>query len=400
MNITKVLSFLFSLFFLAPALLFVTACSEKDGRQSGHAPESRAPVFDAKGPAWPVVALLKTGENPLWFELVPEGLSLIESPALSSLTPYAPWPHARFIVDMQAWEGCVVMAANRDGFIILGGGGEAPETGNAAARNSDVLLYRAEDSAFWDSYTAESFFVWDGKPAALLYRNDFFVEPPAPAAPPQVYVLDRASPRPLGVTVPALEGFPPGGSWETEAVRRGPDGLWYYRMKEKGKALNETAYFRAADLAGEGERISIGAWRNSGYPETPERIPPALADMLFTAASALKLEKTPAIRAVSPAFEGPRLVWAAPAPAEDLALLYGYCDETGAAVAVLPDGRGLYSRGKEPGFRAFSLPALPENFAYTGVALCGNALVAAWEEQQGAWIGAAGFMAMSFAAVP
>jgi hypothetical protein len=135
----------------------------------------------------------------------------------------------------------------------------------------------------------------------------------------------------VGAYVPALEIFPSnGGTWETELLRRGPDGLWYYRMKEKGQARNATAYFRTADLNVEGERISFGEWMNSNPQST------------------------------------------------------------------LPDGQGFFSYGEETESEYFSLYALGEGFVYTGVAVIGNVLVASWEEQQEAGVGAAGFMVVDF----
>jgi hypothetical protein len=89
-------------------------------------------------------------------------------------------------------------------------------------------------------------------------------------------------------------------------------------VREKGKAQNGTAYFRTADLADAGEKVSVGEWRNSSR-----------------------------------------------------------------------------SGDDEPGTGPFSLPALPEGFAYTGVAALGGVVAASWEEQQEAGIGAAGFMVMS-----
>ena len=152
----------------------------------------------------------------------------------------------------------------------------------------------------------------------LLYRNAFFIEPEAPAPRPQVQLLDFYSPTPLAAGVPALEAFPDAGPWETEIVRQSPSGNWYYRMREKGKTQNETAYFRTGDLAEAGEMISIEEWMDSDPRENFE--PEAFA----------------------------------------------------------------------------ILPPLPEAFVYTGAAVLGDVLVAAWEEQQEAGIGAAGFMVLSF----
>ena len=382
------------LFSLPVFLLFLVIVSCR-GKGNGAAPgvDSERPVYS--GSAWPALALLKTGENPIWFELTPDGPGLIEYPAAAALLPFTPWPHARFVAGMQIWNGFVVMAVNRDGFLVLG---PAAETGTAAR---DLIMYRAASAGLWDPYTAESFFTWENKPALLLYRNDFFTEPAATPIRPQVFVLDSTSPVPLGIKVPALESFPPGGAWEAELVQRGPDGLWYYRMKEKGKAENETAYFRTGDLAEKGIKISPGEWRDSNQPEDPANAPMNLAVVLNRAASVLNLEGTIVIRTTSPDFEGMRFIRAGaaeaaagagtepPAPA----LLYGYSSVIHqTALAVQSDGRGLYSRGREASVRPFSLPLLPEGFVYTGIALLGNVLVASWEEQQEAGIAAAGFL--------
>jgi len=126
----------------------------------------------------------------------------------------------------------------------------------------------------------------------------------------------------MPASLPALETLSP--PWEAEVLRRGPGGLWYYRIKEKGLLQNETAYFRTGDLGTEGTKISVDEWRNSHQEESPPDI-------------------------------------------------VGFADGS------------------------FSLPALPEGFVYSGVALLGKVLVASWEEQLDASIGAAGFMLMALA---
>ena len=291
------------------ALVLAASCAGKGDKAGG---ETGAEFRPSGGLAWPVLALLKTGLNPLWFELGPDGPGLIESPAAAALMPFAPWPHARHITAIQEWDGFLVMPVNRDGFLVLGA---APETTDVG--NTDIFLYRAA-AGLWDSYTTESFFLWEDKPAILLYRNDFFTELSAPPINPQVYVLDKASAVPFAVFVPALESFPSGGPWETELVHPGPGGFWFYRMREKGKPQGETAYFRTPNLTEAGEKISAGEWRNSSRPDE-----------------------------------------------------------------------------KETDFSSFTLPALPEGFAYTGAAALGDVIAASWEEQQEASIGAAGFMVMA-----
>lgn len=391
------------IFFLALILPAVSCSREKNARDQKFGAEASQRTESL---AWPALALLKTGRNPLWFELGDRGPSLVESPSEAALTPYVPWPHARFVVGMQFWKGFLVMAVNRDGFIAL-------EKGRSAG---EAVLYRVAGVPLWDPYTAESFFLWDDKPAVLLYRNDFFADSAAPSPKPQVYVLDFNSPFPASACVPALETFPEASSaggiseWEAEVLRRGPDGLWYYRMKEKlrygrtGKFKAETAYFRSGDLAGGGMKISVWEWRNSSRPEGPEHIPRHLAAALGKSAE-LGFGKATAVKTISPDFEEERIFSLSAEAAgvsagenENPSLLFGFCASNEAlAVVISQDGRGLYSTGNTAGVFPFSLPPLPEGFAYTGAAVLGNVLIAAWEEQQEAGIGAAGFMALDAA---
>jgi len=378
-----------------PLLLipFLTvACSGK-----GPGNESNAEAADewqeyANYP-WPALARLKTGENPIWFEFGQEDLSLIESADAASLTPYVPWPHAKYVTAMAIWNGFLVMAVNMDGFLII-----VPSGALSQSETSELILYRSAVDGSWEPYTAESFFFWEDKPAVLLYRNDFFGEIAAPAPDPRVYTLDLSSPVPLGAYVPALEIFPSGSGWETELLRRGPDGLWYYRMKEKGQARTATAYFRTADLNIEGKRISLGEWMNSGRGEAPENIPGNLAIALERALEAFP-GTTGLLKTVSPDFEGRRIFrLSSGSTGENSTVLSGYCQMSPEplALVMLPDGRGLFSYGEESGSEFFSLSALGEGFVYTGVAVIGNAVVASWEEQQEAGVGAAGFMVVKF----
>jgi len=234
-------------------LFYPASCSRNTISQNGTAVEANETLASVNpaGTVWHTLAHLKTGENPIWFELGPEGPSLIDSPALATLKPFTPWPHARHIIGRQMWEGFLVMAVNREGFLILGAGSEPKE----------LIFYRTTDSAFWDPLTAESFFSWENQPAVLLYRNDFFSGLSAPPLVSQVFVLSKSSPVPLPARIPAFEGLPL--HWEAEVLRRAPDGFWYYRVREKGRAQNETIYFRTEDLTIKGTSISFEEWRES-----------------------------------------------------------------------------------------------------------------------------------------
>ena len=376
MNTKQPLTLPFLLFLVFMPLL--TTCNGE--RSSGETPADVEREYSAT--AWPTVALLYTGRNPIWFELGPDGPIHIESAAAAALSPFTPWPHARYITGMLLWDRFLVMAVNGDGFLVLG-----PD------KNADVALYRAAHNS-WKPYTAESFFIWDDKPAVLLYRNDFFSGPTVPPVWPQVYVLDKSSPLPLGVSIPAFEGLSEGGFREAELVRLAPDGFWYYRVKEKGGEQNETAYFRTTSLSEAGEEISVGEWRNSDNPEWPRNVSLHLTHILDRAPE-LVPGRISAVRVLSPEFERPRLFSSARA-GESLVFLHSHSRETPEpmALVILADGRGFICEGKEPEVKPFSLPALPEGFVYTGIAIIENVITASWEEQLEAGIGAAGFMVM------
>jgi hypothetical protein len=350
---------------------------------------------------WPALARLCAGENPIWFEFGHDGPFLIETAAAASLAPYVPWPHARYATAMAIWNGFLVMAVNRDGFLVFGPAGES-----AQPEAAELLLYRSSSGGLWDPYTTESFFIWEGKPAVLLYRNDFFGELTAPTPDPSVYTLDFFSPVPVGTYVPALGIFPSDGTWETELLRRGPEGRWYYRMKEKAQGRHTTAYFSTTDLNVEGKKISFGEWMNSDRGETPENIPHNLAILLERVLEFLPGTKGQ-LKAVSPDFEGQR-VFAIGSTAgtsdgisaivENNALLYAYCQDAPEPLAliILPGGTGFTLTGDKREAVPFSLPIMPGGFVYTGVAVLGNVLIASWEEQREAGVGAAGFMVMAF----
>ena len=394
------------------ALVFNTTCRGKD--LSPASASGEIPGLEYSAPAWPVLALLKTGENPLWFELGAEGPRLIESPAAASLSPFAPWPNARYLTGILPADGILAMAVNRGGFLALGAvdPGKNPDAANA-------VLYQIPDEGLWDPYTTESFFIFKGNPSVLLYRNDFFIEPAVPPIEHQIYSLDPQSPVPLSVIVPALDF---GGGKEVELLRRGPDGFWYFRARSGPGALSDAfsdalsnafsgvEYFRIRDLSinkdeGEAEKVSVGDWRNSSRPEEPEKTPPQVSALLKQAAE-LFPGKTFAVRTSSPDFEGQRFFSMPSASSssieENIDVLFCFYNES-AALAILPDGRGLYSEGENPEAKPLSLSVLPEGFVYTWIGLLdgnlpGSILVAAWEEQQDAGIGAAGFMVMTFKA--
>jgi hypothetical protein len=307
---------------------------------------------------------------------------------------------------------------NRQGFLV-----GLPVEGGLA-------LYSLDLSAEWDEFTVAALFPYQGGQAALIYRDDVF-SATADGPPPERAVWGLAGglaggvtgrgfePEPLGI--PAFEGLPPRDGWDIESFRPGRDGFWYYRAVRRGKNP-AVSYYRAADPAFLGEKISLGVFRNAQTPYNKSSAPSVLRAVLDTAAE-LCAPGEMAVLAVSPAgifpeLPGPRYFGAAEGEGTvtELAgfyippevLVYGLGERAGSgrtadggglaggsAGAVFPDGRLVYA--DRSGAAVYALPVLPGGFVYTRLAVTadGGVLAAAWEEQQDWSIGAAGFMVIN-----
>ncbi|MDR1588175.1 MAG: hypothetical protein LBS57_12025 [Treponema sp.] len=379
----------------------MTACSPKGAGTAAFsgqdpAPEGSPPRRE-RFALWQSVAILETGENPLWFELQSGGPVLINSPGEASLSAFTPWPHARNVTGLLPWEGGLVLGVNRDGFLVL-----SPDTAGTSGR---VLLSRSAEPSVWENYTSASPFMLEGRPAALIYRSNFFLENNFPPPAYRIAALDKESAVPLGVSLPGTDQFPP--DWELDSFRPGADGFWYYRaaplLEKAGKAQAE--YYRTESPLRAGEKISLGAWRNSLEMERAASGPAILA-------AALARVETPGIvgakaaAVISPQFSGVRVYLDESSPGGRdgaLQVVSGYySQDPSLALVVFPKGQGSWGKsGPDGGISLgdFSLPALPEGFSYTGAGLAGTVLAASWEEQEDSAVGAAGFMVMDAGAI-
>jgi hypothetical protein len=381
---------LFIVFSALAAAFVITVMGRSSSRNTSPAEaETEAEAL----PAWEALAILKTGENPLWFELGEDGPALISSPAEAGLGDYKPWPLSRHIAGMLSWEDSLVLASNRDGFIILD---PRPDGG--------ITLYRAFDPAYWDAYSIASFYVFEEKPTILLYRDDFFSDPARPLSAPALS-LDWDSNVPIPVDVPFLQSPVEGDNWEPVALMRGPDGSWYGRWTQPGAERPQSRYLRASSLADYGVSVSVDAYRNAAQPEPVSKAPSFAAGFFdkkphdFAAGLG-----SPVLEHISPSYEGKRLFSMGRATGSDfqdnenVSILRGFYRESPAPFIfiLLPDGRGV-SAG-EAAITQFMLPALPGGYVYTSAGLTGDVLVASWEEQQDLAVGSAGFMAVDVSA--
>jgi len=201
------------------------------------------------------LAILQTGEYPIWFILTEDGPVHIESIEDAVLTSaLVPWPYAPYICYLQKYEETLVMAVNRFGFLKI-----LPDTVN----DEDFLLYCFSGRNMWDEYTVGGFIYFDGKPIALIYHDDRFFDSNIKLIVPQVWSFNMESDFPFPVNIPILNLFPENEKWEADTLRFGNDGLIYYRVRNKSGESPSTRMFRTDDLTQAGEEISAEVFFNS-----------------------------------------------------------------------------------------------------------------------------------------
>ncbi|MDR0730067.1 MAG: hypothetical protein LBF63_00230, partial [Treponema sp.] len=60
--------------------------------------------------------------------------------------------------------------------------------------------------------------------------------------------------------------------WETDVLRKGTDGFWYYRELRRINGGREVRYFRSRSLARPGEEVGAGTYREAQAPGSPEEL--------------------------------------------------------------------------------------------------------------------------------
>ncbi|MDR2418610.1 MAG: hypothetical protein LBD79_06110 [Treponema sp.] len=344
-------------------------------------------------PDWPQsLAIIKSGEHPLWFEFINgvsetglDGIRLVTAPADALLNDFVPWPLARNASAMLLHDERLVLVVNREGFLV------AQAAPLAMPQVADVALYRIADRTYWDKYTVDALFLFEGNPTALLYRDSFFIDSTVNVPDPRSFALIRGNPIPLEQEVPAFSLLPVADDWDLDSFRQGPNGAWYFRGLQQN--LSKIQYFCAQSLNMPAEAVSLGVFMNSARPETLDAAPPVLGAALEAAFRQSDSSMNIAT-IISPEFAYPRHFSSGSDDVENLVELSGYMTDK-IAVALLPDGRGIGAciDGISIRVTPFSLSALPQGFVYTGVGPIGDsALLVSWEEQQDLGIGAAGFM--------
>jgi hypothetical protein len=347
-----------------------------------------------------IAAILRTGEYPLWFQLAETGPVLLESiddaRNSSALIPWPLAPHFRFVL---AGGEDLLFAVNRDGFYKLSPWSDhLPQTAQPrlkASGQTSIALYRYAGGDFWRQYTVGAFFFFEGQPAALLYRDDRFLDSAAPPPDPRVWTFSADSGETSGLEIPAFAAFPASAGWNIDSLRSSGDDFWYYRAVRQGNEP-QIRMLRSSNLEQEGEAVSLGVFQNSAMPEPLSAAPPLLRELLAAAFGAsaangagLERQVRGFAQALSPDFQQPRFFTGGNSP---VSAFFHNGNGTAVALAIFSDGKGFYLAEGATAPVEFSLPALPEGFVYTWIGLVGRSLFAAWEEQEDYNIGAAGFM--------
>jgi len=393
---------------LLPCLLF--SCTRgKDAAGVPPTPEPEPPLPAVQPlpeapplPVTPPMAVLQAGKYPLWFQFTDDGPVLIETIEDACFSAaLIPWPLARHIRFILARDNEIMMAVNRDGFILLSPWQGASSQGGKQG-NDGIGLYRLAggepriDDAmppfdrpageYWQHYTTGAFFLLgeDRKPLALLYRDDRFIDSDQPIPQYRLWTFDLQTASPYTMAMPALDAYPAEKDWNIDALRRGADANWYFRATRKTTAQPEIRMLRTGDFTIPGEQVSLSAFQNSAKPEPVSAAPEVLGKMLGLVFSESGYG---AAAVVSPEFQSARFFAVNP----DSSAIAGFY--SGAyLLAVSANGEAFYIETRAASARRFSLPALPEGFVYTGIAMIAGAVFASWEEQEGYSIGAAGFM--------
>jgi hypothetical protein len=372
-------------------LLLLISCAKPPPPEEPLPEEPPLSALENAPPALRPWALIEAGENPLWFELGPGGPRQIPSPGDAALTPFSPWTLARNITALLAGDGRLVMAVNRDGFLLWAPG---------PAGRLSLFHLPGED---WDAYTQAALFAFQEEWAVLLYRDDFFIDSAAALPNPRVWGISREGGPPAAREIPAFAAFPPEAGWDLDMLRLGRDGFWYYRGVKKSGPDRDIQYRRTRDLTLPGEPSSAGVFREAVTPYTKKEAPPLLRAVLDEVSRLDDAGTAQTAAVVSPGLPAPRYYTANAAPGEPMVELAAYLEEDtgglaeGVALVIRPDGRGVWgeaSPGDEPPYRTrpFALPPLPEGFVYTRAGVHSAAVIAAWEEQENWQVGAAGFL--------
>ena len=247
-------------------LLILLSCT-----RSGDNSENTPSLITWSG-AWPM-AVLETGEQPLWFQLTDDGPVHIESieDAVFSAS-LIPWPYAPHIRFMEKKGGDLFLVVNRDGFLKLGLNTKRV----SGADKSSIAMYRFSGGDFFRQYTAGGFVFYEGNPVVILYLDDRFIDTNAPLPKPRAWTFSMNSNAVFPAEIPVLQLFGEDENWDIDTLRLAGDSFFYCRAVKKD-ANPSVHMYRTGDLGNpsKGTAVSIEAFYNSA-PRKEETAHPLL----------------------------------------------------------------------------------------------------------------------------
>ncbi|MCL2186463.1 MAG: hypothetical protein FWB86_11540 [Treponema sp.] len=199
------------------------------------------------------MAILQSGEYPLWFQLTENGPVHIETIADAQLTAFVPWPYALHISFMQEKEDSLIMVVNRDGFLNITPNNEEVES---------ISMYRFSGGELWQKYTTGGFVYYDGVPAVLLYTDNRFFDIPQPLPIIRIWTFKMDYDLTFPISIPIFDLFPAEDGWEIDTLHFA-DSFYYYRAAKRSGSFPSVRMFRTDDLTLQGEEISAEVFFNS-----------------------------------------------------------------------------------------------------------------------------------------
>jgi hypothetical protein len=260
------------------SLCFILSCKPKPAAEAPK-DNSQDYVIAQNAGAWPM-AVLKPGENPIWFQLTARGPVVIDNIADTALTEaLVPWPLTLHVSFFQEKNGEIIMVINRDGFLKLA---PYPDV------QDGIAVYRFAGGELWRHYTVGGFIFYEDQPTALLYLDDRFLNSTYPPPLSRTWTFDMKSNNPYPIKIPAIEHFPAEEDWEVDTLRLGNDDYMYFRVLKRHGVESEVRLLRRTrDLSGTGREVSIDIFFNS-IPHKTEvsdsSLPPLPVGYSYTAA--------------------------------------------------------------------------------------------------------------------
>lgn len=335
------------------------------------------------------MAIVVPGENPLWFELSDDGPVVISSPEEASLRTFFPWPHSMHVTDMLIQDDRLIFAVNRLGFLAI-----------IPWDDSRLGLYPVFDKAYWSRYSIASLFCFDETPSVLLYRNDFFSSEGFPLPETPVMGLVKGNTSPIRARIPAFADFSASKGWDIEALNRGKNGIWHFIAAQKSSDLHEKLYYTCESLDSSPVSISMGDYWLAMEPESLSNAPFLQQNTAKAAINRRQENSSFLIEAITPNSEYKFHYSYNSGGESDMVSLLLYANDD-KAFAVFPDGNGAFGKKNADNsieIESYTLPQLPQNYFYTGIALADNTIIASWEEQQSYGVGAAGMVLLNVGA--